>query len=43
MKPTPMKGLAMSKHHQPPKTTVNDVLIAVVTVPLFVVWSLFGN
>lgn len=33
----------MSKHRQPPKTSVNDILLAVVTLPVFLVWSLFGN
>lgn len=33
----------MSKNHQAPKTSVNDVIIAVVTLPVLLVWSLFGN
>lgn len=33
----------MSKHYQPPKTTVNDVIITVVSVPIILIWSLFGN
>lgn len=33
----------MAKHRPTPKTTIGDAIIAVVTVPLFIVWSLTGN